>query len=186
MDYKKCSDYELLTLLRQQDHHSFTEIYQRYWAILFRHARKMLHDDIEASDVVQDIFTMMWSRSIELDINTNLSSYLYTSVRNKVLTLINKSKLKAAHLNSLDDFINRATYSTDEWFNEKELAASIEAEIGLLPVKMREIFDLSRKEHLSYHQIAEKLEVTDHTVRKQISNVLKVLKGKFGLFFSFF
>lgn len=182
MDYKKYSDYELLTLLRIQDHRAFTEIYRRYWPILFRHARKMLNDDVEASDVVQDIFTMMWLKSAELDINISLSSYVYTSVRNKVLTHINRSKLKTTHLNSLRDFIDRAIYSTDDWLNEKELAASIEAEVALLPTKMRAVFDLSRKEHLSYHEIAEKLQVSDHTVKKQISNVLKVLKTKFNLF----
>lgn len=184
MEYRKCSDQELVVLLKQRDHDSFTEIYRRYWAVLFRHARKMLYDDDEASDIIQDIFTLLWTKATEIEISSSLSSYLYTSVRHKVFTGINRSKLKTAHLDSLDDFIEKGVYTTDEWLQEKELTASIESEVARLPVKMREIFELSRKEHLSYQQIAERLQVTDHTVRKQISNALKVLKTKFGMLFS--
>lgn len=184
MEYRKCSDQELVVLLKQQDHGSFTEIYKRYWAVLFRHARKMLSDDDEAGDIVQDIFTLLWTKALEIEISSSLSSYLYSSVRHKVFTRMNRSKLKAAHLDSLEDFIEKGVYSTDEWLQEKELTASIESEVARLPRKMREIFELSRKEHLSYQQIADRLQITDHTVRKQISNALKVLKTKFGVFFS--
>ncbi|WP_316779021.1 RNA polymerase sigma-70 factor [Pedobacter antarcticus] len=184
MEYRKHSDQELVAMLKQQDHGSFTEIYRRYWAILFRHARKMLYDDEEASDIIQDIFTLLWTKAAEIEISSSLSSYLYTAVRHKVFTRINRGKLKTAHLESLESFLKKGVYSTDEWILEKELTASIESEVARLPGKMREIFELSRKEHLSYQQIAERLQVTDHTVRKQISNALKVLKTKFGVFFS--
>lgn len=184
MEYRKRSDQELIALLKQQDHGSFTEIYRRYWAVLFRHARKMLYDDEEASDIIQDIFTLLWTKAVYIEINSSLSSYLYAMVRHKVFTRISRSKLKNAHLDSLESFIQNGVYSTDDWIQEKELTASIESEVARLPGKMREIFELSRKEHLSYQQIAERLKVTDHTVRKQISNALKVLKTKFGVFFS--
>lgn len=184
MNYKKLTNQELVDLLRQQDRGSFTEIYQRYWGVLFRHARKMLGDEDEASDVIQDIFTLLWSKSANLEINTNLSAYLYASVRYKIFTVINRSKLKTAHLDSLEEFIKKGVYTTDDWLDEKELASSIEDEIALLPSKMRSIFELSRKEHLSYREIAEKLDVTDHTVRKQISNAIKLLRAKLNVFFS--
>lgn len=186
MDYKKRSDQELLALLKQQDHGSFTEIYRRYWAVLFRHARKMLGDDDDASDIIQDIFTLLWTKAVDIQISSSFSSYLYSMVRYKVFTRINRSKLKTAHLDSLEKFIKKGVYSTDEWIQEKELIASYESELARLPVKMREVFELSRKEHLSYQQIADRLNVTDHTVRKQISNALKLLKTKFGVFYNLF
>ncbi|WP_225869541.1 RNA polymerase sigma factor [Pedobacter psychroterrae] len=170
--------------MKQGNHSAFTEIYNRYWAVLFRHARKMLYDDNEAADVIQEIFTKLWHKAPDLMINTSLSSYLYKAVRHKVITLVNKSKLKTAHLNSLADFIDQGVSSTDEYIQLKQLADSIESEINKLPKKMREIFELSRKEELSYQEIADRLEVTDHTVRKQISNALKILKDKINLFFT--
>jgi len=186
MVYKNYSDEELLLLLKNGNHWAYTEIYTRYWAVLFRHARKMLHDDDLASDIVQDLFTVIWIKKDFIDVKTNLSSYLYSSVRNKIITHINKSKIRDLHLHSLKAHIDQGVYSTDEWLNEKELAEIIEAEIELLPKKMRTVFQLSRKEHLSYKEIAEKLEITDHTVRKQISNVIKLIKNKLHTFIPFF
>jgi len=52
----------------------------------------------------------------------------------------------------------------------------------LLPPKMREIFELSRKEYLSHKEIAEKLGISEQTVSKQVSNALKILRTKLGFF----
>ncbi|MNY46224.1 RNA polymerase sigma factor [compost metagenome] len=73
-------------------------------------------------------------------------------------------------------------YITDNQLREKELIAVIEKEVSLLPTKMREMFEMSRNEGLSHKEIAEKLGVSDLTVKKQVSNAVKILKGKLRLF----
>ncbi|MCK7554954.1 helix-turn-helix domain-containing protein [Chitinophaga sedimenti] len=45
---------------------------------------------------------------------------------------------------------------------------------------MREIFNLSRKEQLSYREIAAQLGISEETVRKQISNALARLRSQVG------
>jgi len=71
--------------------------------------------------------------------------------------------------------------STDSYIREKELAAIIEKEIYNLPSKMREIFLLSRKDNLSNNEIAARLDISEKTVRNQLSTALKTLKTKLGL-----
>jgi len=61
------------------------------------------------------------------------------------------------------------------------LADLIEKEIQALPSKMRQIFELSRKQYLSYKEIAEQLEISEHTVKSQVSNALRILKLKLGV-----
>lgn len=185
--YNGLSDSELIGLLRSGDHAAYTEIYQRYWPILFRHARKMLRDDDEATDVIQEVFTAFWSKSAELILTVSLSSYLYSSTRNKVIDLVNRNKLKNNYLGSLQAFIDKGEFITDNAVREHELSNQIESEIARLPKKMREIFELSRKKNLSYKQIADEIEISEGTVKKQISNAIKILKMKLGsLYFLFF
>jgi len=50
----------------------------------------------------------------------------------------------------------------------------------MLPSKMRTVFELSRNEHLSHREIAFKLEISEQTVSKQITNALRILKLKLG------
>jgi RNA polymerase sigma-70 factor (ECF subfamily) len=46
---------------------------------------------------------------------------------------------------------------------------------------MREIFQLSRKQYLSHKEIAEKLGISEKTVKNQISNALNLLRHKLPL-----
>lgn len=180
--YHQLSDVELLGLLKSGNHLAFEAIYKRYWNLLYRNARKMLSDDEEVNDVVQDIFISLWELPPHSAYNNSLSSYLYSSVRNKIINIINRNKLKDGYSKSLIDFYEKGEYVTDLEVREKELAACIEKEIAQLPDKMRLVFELSRKKNLSYKQIAEEVNISEGTVKKQIYYAIKILRTKFGLF----
>lgn len=181
--YTTLSDAELIVLLQQQDKRAYTVIYERYWALLFRHAGRMLKDEEQAADVIQDLFTVMWTNAETLEINTSLASYLYTSLRNRILKLIRREKVQINYLVTLPDFEKEGHNITDEILREKELQRQIEREIEMLPAKMREIFELSRNAHMSYRQIAEEINIAEGTVKKQVYNALKILRARLGMTF---
>ncbi|WP_207420290.1 RNA polymerase sigma factor [Desertivirga brevis] len=181
LKYKNLSDKEIFEQLKKADRTAFSEIYERYWGILFRHARRMLQDDNEAKDLVQDVFATLWAGAPEITLTSSLSAYLYASVRNKVFNLIERGKVKQNYQASLENFILAGEYTTDNAILEKELARRIEAEIKLLPPKMREVFELSRKHHLSYREIAWELKISENTVKKQINKALTSLRLKISV-----
>src|SRR5690606_16277594 len=78
----------------------------------------------------------------------------------------------------LVEFYGSSERNTEWSVGAKELSALLDAEIENLPERMREVFLLSRKEHLSYKEIAERLNISDQTVKKQIYNSLKYLRLK--------
>ena len=178
--YKGLADDELLELLKFGDQMAYETIYLRYWAILYRHARRMISNDEEAKDLIQDLFVNLWEKAESLDIQVSLSAYLYATVRYKVFGLIDKRKVRDNHVRSLTKFINEVEYTTDNCIREKELSRLIEQEISMLPAKMREVFELSRKSHLNHKQISLRMEISDQTVKKQIYNAVKILRLKFG------
>jgi RNA polymerase sigma-70 factor (family 1) len=182
-DYRKYADEELSILLNKMDHKAFSEIYERYWALLFRHARRMLKDEEQAADLLQDLFTSIWYNAGTVEIKTSLSTYLYSGIRNRIIKLIRHEKVKRNYMFTLVDFLTEGHNSTDEAIREKELRQQIEREIAHLPEKMREIFELSRKSHLSYKEIADQVNISEGTVKKQVYNALKVLRMKLGALF---
>lgn len=186
IEFKSLEDTGLLHSLRNGDHNAYKEIYERYWNSLYRHSLRMLQDTDLAKDVIQDVFVMLWVRRQELELHTSLSSFLYTAVRNRTLNQIDHSKVRSDYMTSLQNAIEEGTYSTDELLDEKELAKTIEAELACLPGKMRVVFELSRKHNYSYREIADQLCITDHTVKKQMSNALKILRTRISLLFSLF
>lgn len=183
-DYDTYSDDELINLLKVGDRVAYEKIYQRYWLKLYRHALKMLQNEEEAKDVVQDVFVMLWSKQNELNSITSLSSYLYASVRNKILNLFKRNRIEDNHLDSLKVFIGQGENITDHLIREKNLSAIIEKEITLLPDRMRQVFELKRKNNLSYQEIAKEMTISDLTVKTQMNKAIKVLRLRLGALLS--
>lgn len=179
------NDTDLLTLFRGGDSAAFKIIYERYWQLLYVAVYKVIKDEEEAKDVVQEVFISFLNRGTALEINGSLSSYLYTAVRYKVFDLISKKKVRADYLDSLNDYAETDN-TTDQALIEKEIRTEIEKEIQNLPAKMKEVFELSRKAELSHKEIAETLNISDKTVKKQINNAIKILKPKFTNYYFIF
>src|SRR5690606_16843057 len=98
--------------------------------------------------------------------------------RKKVLLNVRSSKVRARYEQTFKDIWAEGTSSLEESLIEKELHARFEAELVRLPAKMREAFELSRIENYSYREIAEKMDISDHTVKQHISKALKILRKR--------
>lgn len=181
-DYKELSDQELFDLLKDNNQAAFTEIYDRYKEVLHRYAYKWLQDRDAVKDVIQDLFTLIWTKRDTMTFNQNLSGYLYISVRNAILRKIQQEDRKNTYANSLQEYADKGISITDHLLREKQLKSIIEQEIAALPEKMREVFELSRNEHLSHAEIAEKLGISEQTVRVHVKKALKILRGRLGIY----
>lgn len=180
-DYRILTDQKLITLLNRGDRAAFTEIYERYKGPLYVHAFNLLRDREEVKDILQQIFSLLWTGRNELEIHSHLSGYLYTAVRNTIFKVIAHKQVASKYINSLADFGTSGECITDHLARERQLLAIIEKEIAELPEKMREIFELSRKQGLSHKEIALQLDLSEKTVRNQINNSLKILRVKLGI-----
>lgn len=177
-DYR---DDELALLLEEGNKAAYTELYNRYKGLIYVHAYRILQDREEAKDVVQELFAVLWTRRETLNYSNGFAAYVYSAARNKVLDRIARKKVASSYFESLKTFAPLYEQGADIGLEGKELTEMIEKEIGALPEKMREIFRLSRNEQLSHKEIAEQLVISDKTVKKQVSNALKILRLKLGI-----
>lgn len=169
-------DVELTHLLKEGNHAAFAEIYDRHWGRLYIHALKMLKDENEAKDMVQEAFIGLWNNASALNVSSSLSAYLFSSMRNKVLNQIRNNRVRTGYIDLFSHYMDTHNQTVLERMEEKELLSAIEEVIQSLPEKMKEVFELSRKDHLSHKEIAEKLGISDKTVKRQISNALSILR----------
>jgi RNA polymerase sigma-70 factor (family 1) len=177
--YSTLTDQQLAFLLKNDDRDAYNEIYNRFKGILYRHAFSKLQSREEARDQVQELFIMLWTRRNQIESNDNLPGYLYRTLQNRILNIVAHNKLASKYMDSLKDFMNNGQIVTDHLVRESDLKASIEREVSQLPEKMRMVFILSRNMYLSNTEIAEKLNISEKTVRNQLYNALKILRGKF-------
>lgn len=175
------SDLELIALLKEGNAAAYTMIYNRYFDELYIHAYQRLKDREEAQDVVHELFAGIWNKRDELLVKSSLAAYLYTAVRNRILDVIAHRQVENKYVNSLQNFLEQGYCVTDHQVRERQMAELIERGISELPPKMREVFELSRKQGMTHKEIAVQLNLSDQTVRKQINNALRILRMKLGM-----
>lgn len=139
--------------------------------------------DFLAEDCVQNAIFNAWKRRTSFDSIYTLKSFLYISIRNEIISLHRKEKARERYFSQLEN----EWYFTNSVIDQETQLLLYNA-IQSLPDKERQIFDLSFIEGLKNTEIAEKLGVSDSTVKKTKARALEILRKKLdpGLFLFLF
>lgn len=174
--YTKFSDDELIALLKKSDQSAFAEIYRRYAENLTGFAASKLYNLDDARDLLQDMFVKLWEGREQLHVTSNLQSYLYAIIRHKIIDKIRKNITREEYASALQSLASFFQPPGDKQLEAKELQQAIQHSLNQLPARVKEIYKLSREEGLSNQEIAEKLELSEQTVKNQLSTALKHLR----------
>lgn len=174
------SDKELIIFLKEGSQQAYTEIFSRYYRLMFIFAYKKFRDEELAKDFVQELFSRLWEKRETLYPEGNLAQYLYISLRSRIFGYFAHQKVASKYIDFLAGFTEATAEQADHLVREKQLSNYIDRQIAGLPKKMREVFELSRKEYLSHGEIAKKLGTTESNVSHHIINALKILRTKLG------
>lgn len=160
-----------------QDHRgAFNEIYERYWLQLYTSACKKLRSTDDAKDIIQDLFVSLWLKRHSLVITTRLSSYLFTAVKYRIINHIESNIVKGDYLRMLSQAAAQYDNSTHDIVMSRDLERQIDFGIEKLSPKMKMVFQLSRRENLSVNEIADRLNISEQTVKNQITKAMKILR----------
>ena len=171
-------DPELLKQIRQGNEESFAKAFDHYYTSLCYFADKFIHDLDESRSLVQQVFVDLWIKRDKLVIQHSLKSYLFKATKNSALDYLKHKLVETRYLN---DIKPEEIIVERDLIEEAELNARINAAIGELPEKCREIFILCRFEELRYTEIALRLGISVKTVEMQMGIALKKLKLKLSV-----
>jgi len=172
------TDEELVKGLQGGDVLYFEEVYNRYSSRLYSSAYNILRNKQACEDLVQELFVDLWLKREHLKI-FKLRSYLYTSVRNKVLMTLRSGRV-VLELEVVEMLTNE--FAADSHVLQKEINENLERGISELPEKCREVFVLSRKQQLSHKEIANLLNISVKTVENHLTIALKHLRASMADF----
>lgn len=177
-DYKLYSDQQLLDMLRMDNRMAFDEIYDRHWPMLYQRTFNVCRDRETSMDVCQEIFIWFWEHRNSVKIISSVKGYLFAAAKYKLISYIRKGKVKENFFTTIKDLPE--SYTIEEHLELKELQHIIGQITDQLPEKCRQIFRMSRNEHLSNKEIADRLGLSEKTVENQITIALKRIKGSLG------
>lgn len=150
------------------DSERFTDIFSRMQMKLRRVALRIVGNEVEAEDAVQDVFCSLWRRRADVADDNALEGMMTVSVRNRCVSEV---RSRARHpMTELEDMAAEQTSekSTDELYKE------VQSLMGTyLSERDRQILLLRDHSGWEFDEIARKFGMTPAAVRMALSRARK-------------
>ena len=176
MIYKNLSEQLLLTKCGDGDTLAFRELYQQYKSFVFGVVYARLNSREDALDITQDIFVSLWTNRQQLRQIKDFKVYLYVFSRNHVISAYRKKNIRIKGESYLVEQIDQLSYSAEDHRLANELTSHIDQFVDQLPETMRSCYFLSKNEGKKNGEIADLLNISEKTVRNNVSEALKRLR----------
>ncbi len=149
------------------------ELYKLYASAMYNVALRIVNDDAEAEDVLQEAFLDAFNRIADFRQETTFGLWLKQIVINRAINYLRKRK---AEFVGLDDVEIEDEPATD--FEETHLKVeAIKAAIAELPDGYRVVLTLYLFEGYDHEEIAHILKITENTSRSQYMRAKRKLNS---------
>lgn len=160
----------LLGMIGQENRMAFNMFYELYYDQVFRYTYYFLKDTEACREVITDVFFAVWQSRKKLKQVENLETYLFISVRNEATRYY--KRMNRYNQVSLEELPVQLEITEEELSDNRivyeEMEQLLGRIIGELPERCRLIFLMARQEGLKPKEIAEKLSISENTVRVQM------------------
>jgi RNA polymerase sigma-70 factor, ECF subfamily len=172
----KQEEKELIISIIEGEYIAFEKIYNLYVKKVYYFALRYLRNNLDAEEMVQEVFTKIWENRSNLNPDLSFSGYLLTITKN---TIFNENRKKVNHQAYCDYVLNYLQMNMRDLEREiiyQDLMEKVNKSISNLPPKRQEIFRLSRLGGLSHKEISLKLDISEKTIETHMRLALKDLK----------
>jgi RNA polymerase sigma-70 factor, ECF subfamily len=180
---------DILNNLRSGDKKALDELFYFYNKRIYLFCLNYFHNKEESEEIVQEVFLKIWLNRKSIICNDSFESYIFTLAKNLIANNIKKKVYYKAYQDYKYNVVDGKSNSTENEVIYNELELIYNKALQVLPEKRKQIFLLSRKEGLSYKQIAERLNISIKTVETQMQLALnhfkEILRSKTDIIISF-
>jgi RNA polymerase sigma-70 factor, ECF subfamily len=161
------TDLQVVNALQQGNTNALGVIYDRYGAVVYRLALRMLTNPTEAEDLTQEVFLAFWRGVDKYDVKRGtLSVFLLTITRSRAL---NRLQQQLSHRNLAQKFGSYLPtgnhHPAMESVTLTELSERMKAALQQLPTAQRQVLEMGYYQGKSQAEIAQELDVPLGTIK---------------------
>ena len=183
-----------LELLREGDKAEFARLVDAYSNVVYRLGLKMLEDEQDAEDVLQETFIKAYKALPNFHGRSSVSTWLYRIATNEALMVLRKRKSKGIPV-SIDEPLEleageAAPLQIMDWccMPEEELMTSealdyLQEAVTELPESLRVVFLLRDIDGLSTRETAQVLDLSETAVKTRLSRARLRLREMLTVYF---
>lgn len=152
----------------------FKEKYMPFHLRMYRTAYRILSNQDDAEDMVQEAYIRLWNKRHELNYIENIESYCVVLIRNLSLDLL---KYKSRHLTqSIEESILKDSYAEADDLESEDDVKYLASLIERLPLQQKKVIELRHIENYSLEEIEDTLNLSSINVRVLLSRGRKKLR----------
>jgi len=167
----------LLSAIRTGDEQAMAALYDRYSAIVYSIALRVLGDTGKAEDILQEVFMQLWRNPGGFDSSRgHLAPWLAVIARNRAIDLLRKHHSEA----DIEDVVVSVE---PDMAGEAERARAMEkvrGTLGAMPPAQRAALEMAYFEGLSHTEISAKTGEPLGTIKTRIRAGLLALRKAFA------
>ena len=168
---------ELITRAKNGERNAFSELVCIHAQGVRNVIYRMCGDAQIAEDAAQEAFIQAWLHLASYRPQTSLRNWLYRIAVNAATDMLRKEKRILP--NALEDLqLSDPQPGPEAVFSQEERTALIQKAIVSLPNACRAVLVLREYEGLSYHEIADALDIPLGTVMSRLNYARKLLREK--------
>lgn len=189
--WEELSDEDLMLKIQKDKHASdgqkaYAQIYARYGDPLLNYFFRMLWQDREkAEDFVHDIFTKVFDKCHQYDVNRKFKTWLYSIANNMCKNEYKKQGVRSNMSSGLDSYNEIVGDESDSVAKQTHLQIfkeEFQEAIKKLDEKHSAVFVLRHLQGLSIKEIAESVAISEGTVKSRLFHATKKLAGQLAHF----
>lgn len=170
-------DLDIVDRISKGDQDAFREMYDLYKYRVYKTACLMLNGDVNAEDVLQEVFITVYSKIYRLKSSKAFESWLYRITVNCCIDFLRKHKPNLLPDEEFSEIVSEDTSKSPENSAVRnELSRELKKHIYELPAKQKSCLILFYYNHFTIKQIAEIMECTEGTVKSNLFKSKKALE----------
>ncbi len=170
--------------MKNSDSTKFSELYDTFFQKAYLFAKSYLHNKQAAEDIASDSIMKLWEKIRNEEVE-NTKALLFTIVKNNALDYLRKEMVRdkvhdivlTNNSRELNFRISTLEECDPSFLFSKEIKDLINIALSKTSSQSRNIFQMSRFEHLSNKDIATKLNLSVKSVEYHITKVLTLLRN---------
>jgi len=143
----------------------FEHLYNQYSAAIYANIRKMVKPADVAEDILQDVFTVLWTNRAKLDPTQPIGNWLFVVSYHRSISYL-KKKLRENTVPAAD--LTLVDIPAEPKVDEKYYSAQIDIlnnAVDHLPPHKQKVFRLYHFENKTFDEIAQELNLSVASVR---------------------
>lgn len=81
----------------------YKKLFHKYYPSLLFYATRILNDEVEAEDVVQNVFVELWKQKDSMEFGEQIQSFLYRAVYTRSLNVIKHRNVRRGYSNIMQE-----------------------------------------------------------------------------------